>query len=373
MLTREERAARTAKSRKQHQYSVADYRIYPGPNVYEAALDRIRQVYAEYDHVAVAFSGGKDSLTVLHLARQVAEEQNKLPVRAVFRDEELIPFDVVRFVEQHRGLDWLDLEWWAIPLQSHRKVFAAIMDYVQWDPNRKHIRPRPDWAVTEPDLGLQPGQIVDQYTADDLIFHGRPGSAAILMGIRAAESYLRLKSAMTKRGPLYWQNTSSNCRALTCNPIIDWEEDDVFRFFYDHGITYCAHYDDQMWTESEFRVCSVITSEGSNNFDYLMRQDPELWDRIVQVFPGTSAQQRYKHQLTGGPPPDNWQACHQWVDDHLEGRWHERASRGVRYLEANGGRLDQAWSYLHRGAYKHATAHFELARVARSQAATTTD
>ena len=44
------------------------------------------------------FSGGKDSLVVLHLVHEVAKERNiKKPIDVVCRDEELIPDEVINF------------------------------------------------------------------------------------------------------------------------------------------------------------------------------------------------------------------------------------------------------------------------------------
>ena len=63
---------------------------YQEKNVYEASLDRIRYLYETFDDVVVSFSGGKDSTAMLLCCIDVATEINRLPVKAVFYDEEAI-------------------------------------------------------------------------------------------------------------------------------------------------------------------------------------------------------------------------------------------------------------------------------------------
>ena len=43
-------------------------------SVYELALERVRRTYELFDHVAVSFSGGKDSTVCLHVTLEVAKE-----------------------------------------------------------------------------------------------------------------------------------------------------------------------------------------------------------------------------------------------------------------------------------------------------------
>src|SRR4051794_14042250 len=90
-------------------------------DVLEAARQRIRTAFERFDHVIVSFSGGKDSLALLHLTREVQLEMGIAgPTRAQFRDEEVIPDDVVDFVQEYwRDRDKWDIAYYAVPLKSH--------------------------------------------------------------------------------------------------------------------------------------------------------------------------------------------------------------------------------------------------------------
>ena len=55
-------------------------KYYSKENVYEASKRRIRELFEDFPNVVVAFSGGKDSVVVFHLALEVAEELGRLPL-----------------------------------------------------------------------------------------------------------------------------------------------------------------------------------------------------------------------------------------------------------------------------------------------------
>lgn len=93
-------------------------RQYLDEDVLTAARARLRHVYETFDSVAVAFSGGKDSLAVLHLAYQFQAERDLGPVNVVFRDEELIPDEVIDFVDTYRQQRWVNMLWFCVPLKS---------------------------------------------------------------------------------------------------------------------------------------------------------------------------------------------------------------------------------------------------------------
>ena len=87
--------------------------MYLDINCVEAARQRIRHVYDIFDTVCVQFSGGKDSTAALYLAKEVHEERGLGPVKAIFRDEEIISPAAEEFVTEVSNYDWvaMDRDW----------------------------------------------------------------------------------------------------------------------------------------------------------------------------------------------------------------------------------------------------------------------
>ena len=64
---------------------MARKRLYLSKDVLTAAKERIHHIADLHDSLAVCFSGGKDSLVVLHLTREVLAERGVKRVNVVFR------------------------------------------------------------------------------------------------------------------------------------------------------------------------------------------------------------------------------------------------------------------------------------------------
>ncbi|KWW97371.1 Phage protein (plasmid) [Carbonactinospora thermoautotrophica] len=293
---------------------------YIDANVLDEARRRIHHICDLFDTVVVAFSGGKDSLAVLHLTREVLAERGIDHVNVVFRDEELIPDPVIEFVDQYRREPWVRMTWYAVPLESHKYVLGKTYRYVQWDPNREHLRPKPEWAVTLEDLGLPPNTVLSQYEMDEIIARPFKGRVAILTGVRAAESLMRLRACMAKLNEPYI-NASSSKKAALCKPIYDWEENDVFRFFYDRGIRYCPLYDAQLWARSELRVSTPLHAEAAKHFGNLRAVAPTFYAQIIDLFPEMTLQERYYRELDRDAAlrqyAGSWDGIKQWIFDNI--------------------------------------------------------
>jgi predicted phosphoadenosine phosphosulfate sulfurtransferase len=90
-------------------------------DVLTAARERFDTLYRRFDRVAVMFSGGKDSTVCLHLAIEAARAHGKLPVEAIFYDEEAIYPTTIEYVRRMMTSPDVKLYWYCVPVQ-HRNA-----------------------------------------------------------------------------------------------------------------------------------------------------------------------------------------------------------------------------------------------------------
>jgi predicted phosphoadenosine phosphosulfate sulfurtransferase len=249
-------------------------KIYVGRDVLTEAKYRVRHIMATFDQIWVAFSGGKDSLVVLRLVREIMDEDGLAndPVNCLFRDEEVINQVVLDFVNSYRTDPRYNMRYYAIPLKSSKFILGESVTYIQWDDSRKWARPKPEYAITSVP-GMPAGGAFSQQEADAAVFTGVPGKIAVLTGIRADESLVRFNSCCVKKNENYINSTGTPNVKL-CKPIFDWSEKDVFRYFYDRQIEYCALYDAQVWNGNNLRVATPMIAESAKVFSLLRSLDP---------------------------------------------------------------------------------------------------
>lgn len=260
---------------------------YIGTDVYEESKNRIRHIINTFDTIAVCFSGGKDSLVTLHLVEEVYEELGITdPINVIFRDEEVIPDDIINFVLWHAKQAKYRFYYYAVQLRSNKFILGKTFSYIQWDESREWIRPKPEIAITET------GVVFDQYAMDEYCARPFAGKVAFLTGIRADESIIRFQSCLNKKNENYI-NATKDPRVKLCKPIYDWSEKDIFKYFYDQEITYCETYDKQMWNAQPLRVATPLHAESAKIFRKVRTLYPVFYEQIISIFPEMLLQERY--------------------------------------------------------------------------------
>jgi len=289
---------------------------YIDANVYEEAKKRIVHVINTFDKIYVSFSGGKDSLVTLELTEEVYRDLGITEkINVIFRDEELIPDDVMQFVQEKYHSGKYNFKYFAAPMKSNKFILGETFSYIQWDPNREWIRPKPEFAITG-----EKGVIYDQYTMDALAVGAEKGKIAFLTGIRADESLVRFRSCINKKNENYINATDIKNVKLV-KPIFDWTENDVFKYFYDNKIEYCGIYDNQMLNGEGLRVSTPLHAESAKRFGKIRTIYPQFYQQIVNIFPEMIVQDRYwdEYDRYGiiEKYPHSWDGILKYINEHI--------------------------------------------------------
>ena len=146
---------------------------------------------------------------------------------------------------------------------------------------------------------------------------------------------------------------SSTKNAMMVRPIFDWQENDVFRYFYDRDIDYCPVYDAQAWSGSKLRVCSALASEPARNRWELHRSfAPELYEGIMRVFPEMQVQERYYAELDRDADlrryAQSWETIREWIDLHItDPTHHAKALKELAAVRIRAHRQPESYPLIH--------------------------
>lgn len=116
-------------------------------DVWTLACERAATIFDTFDHVAVSFSGGKDSTATLQVALHVAASDPRfsrhLPMRTIFYDEEAVPFETEHYVRRMAQRDDVAIDWLCLPIQ-HRNACSRKSPYWwPWAPEAEPLWVRP--------------------------------------------------------------------------------------------------------------------------------------------------------------------------------------------------------------------------------------
>lgn len=289
--------------------------------VLEAARNRVRFVFHEFERVSVSFSGGKDSTCLFYMCLWEAERTGR-KFELMFLDQEAEYQATINMVELAMSHPLVTPRWYQVPMRmtnatSHRDLWLRA-----WEPGAEWVRPKSPNSIHSID-GEYPDRFHD-------FFHWLEERdevpTAHMVGLRIFESMSRQRTMLKANGYKHyaWSTKSSGSSgSYRFYPIWDFQCKDVWKFIADHDLPY-NHVYDQMIARSgvnlrTMRVSNLVHEQAFRSLAALQEFEPETYDRLVKRLGGVHCAAAYAHEAFVYDASERPAAFSTWREyrDHL--------------------------------------------------------
>lgn len=263
-------------------------KIYTKTNVYDEALNRIRLLFDEFPEVVVSTSGGKDSTIVFELAKMVAREKGRLPLKVFWLDQECEFEATVEYIKTVMyDPDVIPL-WYQIPFRLQNATSATELWLNCWGEGEEWVREKDPISIKENTFGT------DRFVPlmEAIMSQSFSGPTAVLTGVRAEESPTRFV-AVTEDATYKWitwgNKIDKKKQIFNFHPIYDWSYLDVWKAIHEHGWGYNRHYDELFRYGTpvrKMRVSNYHHETAVHSLFLLQEIEPDTYERATQRISG---------------------------------------------------------------------------------------
>jgi predicted phosphoadenosine phosphosulfate sulfurtransferase len=263
---------------------------YTNKNVLEAAKDRIKYVFDEFDNIYVSISSGKDSTVLYHLVLHEAILRNRR-INVFFLDQEAEYKSTINLMRKLMSHPNVTPYWYQVPIyMTNSSSFEEDMLYA-FDPNKRDL-----WIHEKEEISIK--EIKEEYPKRfykffDWFEKTRPDNTAFFVGLRSKESLNRFRAVMKKVGykDITWSIPSKNKNSYRFYPIYDWMFGDIWKFINDNNLPYNKMYE-LMYLKSggnisNMRVSNLIHEKSFRCLKDLQEFEPDTYNKLVKRLKGT--------------------------------------------------------------------------------------
>lgn len=274
-------------------------KLYININVYQALQKRLAYIFAEFENIYVAFSGGKDSGVLLELTLHYMREHGITRKIGVMHMDYEAQYDLTtQYVTRVMtgNADLITPYWLCMPMSVPCTTSMHQSAWIPWNPDEKDI-----WVRSMPNHPsvinidnhsfdfYQPGMIdynlQEKFTRWYQKQHGG-GSTVALVGIRTQESLNRFTAIVHKtkswKGHIWTTLTGKNsCAAY---PLYDWDVEDIWTANAKFGFDYNKLYDLMYYAglkPHDMRVASPFLGAAQETLNLYRIIEPQTWGRVL--------------------------------------------------------------------------------------------
>lgn len=267
-------------------------------NVFQAAQDRIKRVFDNFENIHVSISGGKDSTVLCHLALQEAKRRNR-KIGLFFLDEEVVydsTYQQIKYLMElepdHTYKLWLQIAFCLTNATSYQESQLLC-----WEEGKHKIWMRPkekDSIHFKPwDIGKETRNKFNGLGFYEVLsnFENMYGNTAFLVGLRALESPNRWRTMMKNPGfeDIFWSTKKK--KNIAFYPIFDWHFEDIWLYIYQNNLRYSKLYDWQFlkgMSVVEMRTSSLIHEKSFKSLVELPEFEPQTYEKLLKRIKGIS-------------------------------------------------------------------------------------
>lgn len=305
-------------------------------NVHDAAIERVRYIFNEFENIYVSFSGGKDSGVCMHLMCEEARRLNR-KIGVLFIDIEAHYQMTIDYALEmmNEYSDVIIPYWVCLPMETDNSLSYDEMTWAWWENDKKDIwvreMPTMDYVIN---VDNNP---IDYYeykmTFEDFVakfgnWYGKGEKTACIVGIRTQESLNRWRAINNENKSRYKStkySTKVDNNVYNFYPIFDWKTEDIWTYYGKEEKIYNKFYDlmyqagvsiNQMRIDEPF---GDTAKAGLNMFKVI---EPKTWVKIVGRVAGANFGNIYANTSINSahyklPPGHTWESFTHFLLDTL--------------------------------------------------------
>jgi predicted phosphoadenosine phosphosulfate sulfurtransferase len=174
--------------------------------------------------------------------------------------------------------------WVALPLTTQNSLSQFQPEWQCWEPGTQWVRQPPADAITDPEYFsfYQPGMTFEQFVREFADWFSQKRPAAMMVGIRADESYNRFVAIANSQKQRFaddkpWTTAAPGGHTWYIYPLYDWKTADIWTWFAKSKLPCNPLYNLMYRPGSRHDICAFANPLARNSvrdYGYIMSLNP---------------------------------------------------------------------------------------------------